>query len=126
MRKNTKLTIFVALVVTCSVGLSFFAGYNKKNKRVITSDNDCLACHSDMKSAEKLSDKSRGETGIIFFHSTHYKNMKISCLSCHGKDTYHTKNVSMELCLTCHDNVLAANDCSSCHRPTPAPDGQRR
>jgi hypothetical protein len=57
---------------------------------------------------------------IVFGHKTHMAVPSVTCDTCHGnvramEVTTRVKDLTMNGCMSCHDEMAASNDCAICH-----------
>ncbi len=117
MTRPYRLYFSFFLLVTLAFILGILFSWQKTDPAAAALKNkNCLYCHSDMEAKQILSDRASGKTKLIFYHSTHVTPKRLRCIDCHDKKNYHSTRPSMQSCLICHDNRLAANDCNVCHR----------
>lgn len=79
-------------------------------------DESCGMCH---KNAEEPTETINPIRELIFNHQLHLQ-MNINCEQCHANiKSSSNPNIEnlpdMKVCLTCHDNIKASKDCTTCH-----------
>lgn len=101
----------------------------------------CMKCHAEVKEGEDASIQAIRDThakgeeirwkwvnrlvGHVYFsHEAHVKYGEMQCQDCHGKveetttafTTSQVENLTMDACITCHQEREVETDCGSCHK----------
>lgn len=103
-------------------------GKIRQTERVATEPvSDCDRCHSpgsdDVRSEQqRLARSTPRSRSIRFVHAEHLPLPEVGgeCVSCHTGVSHDGRQgklyPTMPECLTCHDDLFRAGDCTSCHR----------
>ncbi len=112
MKKTHIIFVFLFLAILSMV---FGVFLSRRQSRTTAT---CLECHAQMLEDDKLSEKARGKTELIFFHSTHsYSQKNLNCVDCHTQDPHAGVRPAESYCLSCHtgESNKASNECMLCH-----------